>query len=272
MNRGPGDVQPGTPTAGGAEQEGAPQLDGPRPPRVTTFRTAILIGAVVTLLAAGASSLVSARLADRQSDLDEQRVEIAQLTSQVSQQESQIAQLAREARDGEDEVDGLNAEIEALEQQVRVLEAERGSLEEQLSQILNPAPGPTPTARLTAIWVQPYYLASTGSAPTAVCIEIENTSASDVSIWYSYSQFSAMDADNFVFPPRLHTPGYSIQLQTPLMDGQLGPGEKRRGELLYDAPLVITRLVWSAGFGETPEIAVDLPAVAQFYSPSTTPC
>jgi cell division protein FtsB len=251
---------------------------GAREAQVTTIRKAILGGALVALVVGGASSLATARLTDRQSDLDAQRAEITQLASQVSQQqaeiarsagrvsqqEAQIAELASRAGDGADEVDRLTAEIAAQQDRIYALEAEKASLEEQLSEILNPAPGPAPTALLTAHWVQRY---GAGSAETAVCVEVENTSDGDVSISYSYSQFSAFDGANFAYPPRLHSPGYSIQLDTPLMSGQLSPGEKRRGELLYDVPelAVLTKLVWRAGFGEMPEIAIDLPA-AGYYS------
>jgi len=273
-----------SPLASGAQQQvGPPQPHGRRPAQVTTIRKAILLGALVALLVGGASSLATARLTDRQSDLDEQRAEINELASRVTQQEAelalaasrtrqqeaQIAELASRAGDGADEVDRLTAEIVAQLERINALEAEKASLEVQLSEILNPAPGPAPTALLTAHWVQRY---SVGSTATAVCVEVENTSAGDVAIWYSYSQFSVRDGNNFVYPPRLHTPGYSIQLDTPLMSGQLSPGEKRRGELLYDVPeqSLLTKLVWAAGFGESPEMAVDLPAAG--YNSSLSEC
>lgn len=268
-----------SPMAGANEHESDPRRHlGSRGGQATSIRKAIAIGALVALLVGGASSLATARLMDRQSDLDEQRAEINELASRVSQQEAelalaasrtrqqeaQIAELASRAGDGADDVDRLTAEIVAQQERVNALEAEKASLEVQLSEIMNPAPGPAPTALLTAHWVQRY---SVGSTATAVCVEVENTSAGDVSISYSYSQFSVRDGNNFVYPPRLHTPGYSIQLDTPLMSGQLSPGEKRRGELLYDVPeqSLITELVWAVGFGESPEIAVDLPA-AGYYS------
>jgi cell division protein FtsB len=230
-----------------------------RPAQVTTIRKAILIGALVALLVGGASSLATARLTDRQSDLDEQRAEITQLVTQVSQQEAQIARQASQAGEGPELVDRLNAQIAALEEQVQALEAEKTRLEQQLSQILNPATGPAPTALLTAIWVQrpfPYV------RDYFVCVEIENTSDSDLSISYGSSQFSAVDGDNFAYPSRQVTPGYGPQY-TLLMGGQLTPGLKSRGMVWFDVPeqAVLTRLVWNAGFGETPEIAVDLLSV-----------
>jgi len=228
--------------ASGAEQEVGPGQPGGRPAQVTTIRKAIVIGAVVALLVGGASSLATARLTDRQSDLDEQGAEITQLASRVGQQEGQIAQLAN---------------------QVDTLEAEKASREEQLSQILNPTPAPAPTALLSANWVA---RAFPESLYISVCVEIENTSTS-ASLAYAETQFSAVDRDNFVYP---HNADYPMRL-TPLGSGQLSPGQKARGELMFHVPVdaVLTRLVfvWNAGSGATfPEIAVDLPAALTFYS------
>jgi hypothetical protein len=57
------------------------------------------------------------------------------------------------------------------------------------------------------------------------------------------------------------------------MDGQLRPGEKRRGQLLYNVPVQarLTGLVWSAGFAGTPEITVDLPAETYLVVNNVTP-
>jgi len=270
--------------AGDAEQEVGPRQPHGKPKaQVTTIRKALIIGAFVALLVGAVSSLATARLTDRQSDLDEQRAQITQLASRVSQQEAQIAELTSQAGEGAGQVDRLNAEIAALNGQVLALEAEKASLEEQLSQILNPAPGPTPTAALTVNWVQPDCGTATDNngvvtyqdcRQNIVCVTIENTSESAIDIYYSYSQFSGIDGDNFVYPPRLPTPGYGIRLATPLTSGQLGPGEKGRGELLYDVqdqaphavvPSLFTRLVWNTGFGEAPEVVVDLPAPQGMY-------
>jgi hypothetical protein len=267
-------MQADSPSPGGVEQQGdRRQPRSGRPAQVTTIRKAILIGALVALVG-GASSLATARLMDRQSDSAAQQAEIAQLTSQVSEQKAELAQLTSQAVEGADEVDRLAAAVAAQEQralaaevQVGALEAEKASLEEQLSEVLNPAPGPTPTALLTARWVM-------GTRDVVVCVEIENASDGDTSISYSYAQFSAIDLDDFVYPPRLHTPGYGIQLLTPLMSGELGPGEKRRGELLYAVPTqVLKKLVWNAGFGDTPEMAVDLSGgQGTTYNPYADPC
>jgi cell division protein FtsB len=250
--------------AGDAEQKAGPrQPDGRRPAQATTVRKAIAVGAIVVLLVGGASSLATARLTDRQVDLEEQQAQITQLASQVSQQEAQIAQLTSHGAEGADEVDRLNAEIAALKGQVFALEAEKLSLEEQLSQILNPAPGPPPTAHLTASWVGLY---NGYSIATVVCVEIENTSESDVSISYSSSQFAAIDSNDFVYPLKAGSEAPGVRLETPLSSGQLSPGEKRRGELWYDVPLqaVLARLVWNAGLGATPEIIVALPAAGSY--------
>jgi hypothetical protein len=256
-----------SPNAGSDEQE-VDQPGGRRQARVTTVRRAIITGALVALLVGAASSLATVRLTDRQSDLEGPRAEITRLTGEVSRQAAQIAQLTgqvsqleaqlAQADEGTGAVDRLNAEIAAMKEQVGALEAEKAGLEEQLAQALNPAPGPTPTALLSASWVHRLY---PGQIATVVCVEIENTSDSDVSISYSYTQFSAVDGADFVYPPRLYDPP-SMRLAFPLMDGQLRPGEKRRGQLLYDVPAqaLLTRLVWDAGFGASSEIAVDLPA------------
>jgi cell division protein FtsL len=276
--------------AGDAEQEAGPREPDDRPPaQVTTIRKAIIIGALAALLVGAASSLATARLTDRQSDLDkqqvgitqlasqvsEQKAKITQLDSQVSEQKARIAQLVSPAGGGADEVDRLNAEIAALEDKVfaleaakLTLEADKSTLQEQLSQILNPPSGPTPTAHLTGNWVQRAVGRYSGLTDAVVCAEIENTSDGDASIWYSSSQFHAIDGNNFVYP----YPQYpAVSLDTPLDNGQLSPGEKRRGELLFDVPVetVLTGLVWNTGFAETPEIAVDLPAAQGTYHDPT---
>jgi len=162
---------------------------------------------------------------------------------------------------------GAEARLGALSEEVETLRSDVRALAPTAA-VPSASSLPAPAARLSVNWVQRY---CGGCQETAVCVTIENTSDSGVSIPYSYSQFSAVDGDNFTYPPRLHTPGYSIQLKTPLMTGELGPGEKRKGELLYDVPpqAVLSRLVWNAGFGETPEIALDLPAAQGDYSYSS---
>jgi hypothetical protein len=265
----------------GTEHEArAYEPHGGRRAPVTAIQKAIVVGAIV-VLAGGAGSLVTARLTDRQPDLEEQLAantqltsqvrqndaRIAELASQVSQKDARIAELAGQAAKGTEGVDRLNAEIAALKEQVRALGAEKTGLQEQLQQILNPAPGPTPTGVIRANWLTRYG----GGTPTAICIEIENTSRGDASFSYSYSQISVTAGENFVYPPRLHTPGYSIQLSTPLLFGELRPGEKRRGELLYDIPVgVIPKtLVWKAEFGKAAGIAVKLPHVSGTYQQGT---
>lgn len=268
MEAGPGDRQPATPQAGGVAQEvGADQPDNRRPARVTTIRKAIVIGVLAALVVGGASGLAAVRLTDRQSDLDE-------LASQVSQQEAQLAQLSSQADAGAAEADRLNAEIVALKGQVFTLEAERLSLEDQLSQYENPAPGPTPTAALTVNWIE---LANEGRAYgpnkrwVVLNVTIENTTDGEVDVFYSGSQFTAKDAQEFVYPaafppgpfncgPIDHARG---QLLAPaLSGGSLGPGEKATGAMAFDLPaggVVLTKLVWSAGQPGVAEIVVDLP-------------
>lgn len=257
------------------------QRRGRRPAQFTTFRKAILVGALVALVVGTASSLATARLTDRRADLDRQRAEnsqlasdvsrqatqIAQLASQVSQQEAQLAASASQAGAGTQTVDRLNAEMAALKGQVDALEAEKSSLEGQLAEIQNPAPGPLPTARLTARWVHRLYA---GEIETFVCVEIENTSDSDADVSYSYTQFAAVDGADFAYPPSL---GPSNWLDFPLMDGQLGPGEKRRGQLLFDVPAQarLAGLVWDTGLEGTPEITVDLPGETYLLVNNVTP-
>ena len=259
-----------------------------RPPPVTTVSRAVVIGGLAALLVGVGSGLATALLTDRQPAIDAQRAEIAQLTSRVSEQDAEIARLTGETVEGGDpgaggDVDQLNAEIadlrdqlaavevqkDSFEEQVSVLQAENTSLDEQLQQVMNPDPGPVPTAFMD---VKSVRRSCIGCAEIIVCVELENTSSSDVDLYYSYSQFTPIDGDNFVYPPRFHTPGYGTQLAVPLMDGGLSPGEKRRGQLLYDVPthIDLVRVVWNIGFGDPPEISFDLPAPE--FDPLGTQC
>ena len=259
-----------------------------RPPPVTTVSRAVAGGALAALLVGVASSLATARLTDRQPAIDAHRAEIAQLTSRVSEQEAEIARLTGEPVQGEDPGAGgddgqLNAEIadlrdqldavevqrDSFEEQVTALQGENASLDEQLQQMLNPDPGPLPTARMD---VKSVRRSCIGCPEIIVCVELENTSTSDIDLYYSYSQFTPIDGDNFVYPPRFHTPGYGTQLAAPLMDGGLSPGEKRRGQLLYDVPehVDLVRVVWNIGYGDPPEISFELPAPE--YDPLGTQC
>ena len=231
------------------------------------------------------SSLATARLTDRRPDLDAQRAEnsalvsqvtqsearnaelagqvsqsevrIAQLAGQVSALESRLAETISQAGEGTASVDRLNAEIANLKSQITALEGDKARLQKQLSEVLNAGSDSTPSTLLKAKWVRRYGY----STPTAVCIEIANPADADANISYAYSQFSAVDGGRFVYPPRLHTPGYSIQIDTPLLHGDLNPGEKRRGQLLFDVPeaSVLTKLVWDMGIEGVPSVTVDLP-------------
>lgn len=265
-------------------------LDEPldmRQPRVTTFRRAIVLGAIAALVVSAGSSLATARLTDRKPELEAQRAENSALVSQVRQSEARNAELAGEvsqskariaelagevsaletrlaqsiskAGEGTASVDRLNAEVETLKGQISTLEGEKARLEKQLSEVLKAGSGSATSELLTATWVR---RSGGDSTPTAVCIEIANPTNASATVSYSYSQFSVVDGGRFVYPPRLHTPGYSIQLDTPLLYGELNPGEKRRGQLLYDVPVqaVLTRLVWDTGLEGMPSVTVGLPA------------
>jgi len=258
-----------------------------RPPPVTTVSRAVVIGALAALLVGVGSSLATARLTDRQPDIDEQRAEIAELTSRVSEQEAEIGRLTGEPVGSGDpggaggDVDRLNVEIsdlrdqlaavedqkDSFEEQVSVLQAENANLDEQLLQFLNPDSGPLPTAVLTVRSVRHWL---PGEGPFIACVEIENTSTADVDLFYSYSQFSAADGDNFLYSPAPHMPGF--QLNHPLMDGQLSPREKARGELLFNVPqgVALDRVDWNIGFGDPPEISFELPAPE--FDPFGTQC
>lgn len=231
------------------------------------------------------SSLATARLTDRQPDLEAQRAENAQLVSQmsesearnaalageVSQSEARIARLAgqvkaletrlaesiSQAGEGTASVDRLNAELATLKERISTLEGEKARLQKQLSEVLNAGSKSATSTLLKAKWVRRYGYGT----PTAVCIEIANSADADANISYAFSQFTAVDGGRFVYPPRLHTPGYSIQIDTPLLYGDLNPGEKRRGQLLFDVPVDtgLTKLVWDMGEG-MPSVTIDLPA------------
>jgi len=261
------------------------ELPATRQPRVTTFRKAIVLGAIAALVMGAGSSLATARLTDRQPDLEAQRAENAQLVSQmsesearnaalageVSQSEARIARLAgqvkaletrlaesiSQAGEGTASVDRLNAELATLKERISTLEGEKARLQKQLSEVLNAGSKSATSTLLKAKWVRRYGYGT----PTAVCIEIANSADADANISYAFSQFTAVDGGRFVYPPRLHTPGYSIQIDTPLLYGDLNPGEKRRGQLLFDVPVGtgLTKLVWDMGEG-MPSVTIDLPA------------
>lgn len=261
------------------------ELPATRQPRVTTFRKAIVLGAIAALVMGAGSSLATARLTDRQPDLEAQRAENAQLVSQmsesearnaalageVSQSEARIARLAgqvkaletrlaesiSQAGEGTASVDRLNAELATLKERISTLEGEKARLQKQLSEVLNAGSKSATSTLLKAKWVRRYGYGT----PTAVCIEIANSADADANISYAFSQFTAVDGGRFVYPPRLHTPGYSIQIDTPLLYGDLNPGEKRRGQLLFDVPVGtgLTKLVWDMGEG-MPSVTIDPPA------------
>lgn len=269
-------------------------LDEPldmRQPRVTTFRRAIVFGAIAALVVGVGSSLATARLTDRQPDLEAQRADNTRLVSQLSQSEARSAELSGEvsqstariaqvagqvsaletrlaqsigqASQGTASVDRLNAEVATLKGQISALEGEKARLEKRLSEVLNAGSHSPPSALLKAKWVRRYLYRT----PTAVCIEIANPADADANISYAYSQFTVVDGGRFAYPPRLHTPGYSIQIDTPLLYGDLKPGEKRRGQLLFDVPVdsVLTKLVWDMGIEGLPSVTVDLPAARGPY-------
>lgn len=128
----------------------------------------------------------------------------------------------------------------------------------------SPTPAPAPAGLLTVDWVARAY---PGSYDISVCVVIENTSES-VSISYSEFQFSAIDGENFVYP---FNASYPMRL-SPLMSGQLSPGQKARGEVMFHVPpdVVLTGLVWNVGFEATPEISVGLPTALTFYSSNSS--
>jgi len=221
-----------------AQQGGGPGRSDARPQaRLTTVKTAVIIGTLVALLIGGLSSLVTAQL------------------------------IGQPAAGGNADIDRLTAEIAALEElastaleRVRALEAEHASPNEQSSVGPNPTPGPPPTALLTVNWVRNL---NVDSEEIVVCVTIENTSDGTTSIFYNDSQFTAFDGDNFVYPPVVNP----YFLSVPLQGGELKPGESRRGELPYvisshAQPLV--RLVWGTGFEGMAEIVVDLPAAGVY--------
>lgn len=244
------------------------QTEGRRPARVTTIRMVIVVGVLAALVAGGAGSVATARLTDRQSDLDD-------LASHVSDQAAQIAQLSSQAGEGAAEVDRLNAEIVLLNGKIFDLEATKLSLEDQLSHNLEPAPGPTATAALTVNWIE---IATEGRAYgpnkswVVLNVTIENASEGEVDVFYSGSQFTAKDAQNFVLPAAFPAGPLSCgppeharnQLLAPaLSGGSLGPGEKASGDMAFDPPAggaVLTKLVWNAGLPGLADIVVDLPS------------
>ena len=147
--------------------------------------------------------------------MSQSKVRIAELASQVSALETRLARSMIQAREGTVSVDRLTAEVETLKGQ-------KARLEKQLSEALNAGSNSAPSTLLKAKWVRRYVYRT----PTAVCIEIANPADADANISYAYSQFTVVDGGRFVYPPRLHTPGYSIQIDTPLLYGDLNPGDE----------------------------------------------
>jgi hypothetical protein len=203
---------------------------------VTTVRTAVIVGTLVALLAGAVSSLVTVQLigppGDGTADIHRLEAEIASLEDLASDALSRIADL----------------------------EAEQASPSPPVSEVPNPTPGPSPTVLLTVNWMRNL---SPDSSEIVVCVTIENTADSAASVFYSDSQFTAFDADDFVYPPVINP----YFLYTPLAFGELRPGQSRRGELPYvisQQAQPLTRLVWNTGFENMPEIAVDLPAPAAY--------
>lgn len=281
-----------SPISGNDEQpDELDELPRSRQPRVTTFRKSVVLAAFVALVVGAGSSLATARLTDLRPDLEAERAEnvllvsrasqakarvveltgevgqsetrIAQLRGQVSALEARLAESASQAGEGTAAIDQLNAQVATLQGQISALEGDKARLEKQLSEVLNAGSDSAPSALLKAKWVRRYVW----STPTAVCIEIANPADADANISYAYSQFTVVDGSRFVYPPRLHTPGYSIQIDTPLLYGDLNPGEKRRGQLLFDVPVesVLTKLVWDMGIEDLPSVTVDLPAARGPY-------
>jgi hypothetical protein len=226
-----------------------------------------LLAGVVAVIAAAIASGATAQLTGNQAAVNDLQARLGELQAQASAQASVYAvavdELQTTASAQAATIDGLTAEMTALEEQsaadatrLEEIQAEKAALEEQLDQLLNPPAGPIPTATVEAFWMRRY-----GTTSVAVCVELANTTDADVDLYYSYAQFSGADAKGFVYPSRLHTPGYGIELTTPVRDGTMGPGERRRGELLFEVPTDerMTRLVWASGATEPPEITINLP-------------
>jgi hypothetical protein len=222
---------------------------------------------VVAIVAAAIASAATAQLTGNQDASDGLEAQVAQLQAQASAQASAHAgavdELQAAASAQAATIDGLTSQVTALEEQAEAdaaqlegIQAEKLALEEQLDQLLNPPAGPVPTATGEALWMRRY-----GTTSVAVCVELANTSDANVDLYYSYAQFSGSDAEGFVYPSRLHTPGYGIELTTPVRDGTMGPGEQRRGELLFEVPTGqrMNTLVWATGATEPPELTIALP-------------
>jgi hypothetical protein len=236
---------------------------------VIAVAAALVAGAVAGLaigrLTAGQASAQGGNTSGQ--DVEAMRTEIEQLTSEAEEREAEVDRLTADADGHAEEVTGLTTElserdaevdemteeIAALEGQLEALEAEKVTLQEQLDQVINPPLGPSPTAELRVSWVR----RENFEDEVVACVQIKNTSTTDLDFYYSYAQFSAFDGDNSVYPP---VSLYAGQIDFPMADGQLGPGEARRGKLLYEVPSGsrLTRLLWTTGFEDTPEISVDV--------------
>jgi outer membrane murein-binding lipoprotein Lpp len=248
----------------------------PQPP--TSLRRAVIVGGLIAILVGATSGLVTARLTDRVPELASQRAEIARLTADLDAGNERIEELVAEvdaASDSEDidrlsaEVAGLETQVAGLERQVEDVTADRQRLEGELAVALNPSPAaePAPPPAATAVLAARYVKRHGGGENTVICIGIGNTSTDPLDIGFSYSQFTVVDGDNYVYTARLHTPGYSTQLPTPLLYGQLAPGERARGQLLFSMPVGATpaRLIWSTDFATPSEITIELPEVSAGY-------
>ena len=222
----------------------------------------ILIAVAVAIVAAAIASGVTAQVTSNQGALEDRDNQLAELRAQASAHAATVGELRAAASDQAAVIDGLNAQVTALTEraeadaaQMEQIQAEKLALQEQVDQLLNPPLGPAPTATLKAFWVRRV------SSFVAACVELTNTSDADIDLYFSSGQFSAVDRDAFVYPSLFVGPGYGINLTTPLRDGSLGPGERRRGELEFEVLVghPLTELTWENGATSPPAITIDLP-------------
>ncbi len=122
--------------------------------------------------------------------------------------------------------------------------------------VLEPTP-PTPSVTLTVNSVR---FVAQSYDDVVIDITIGNMGGTD--LFYSTSQFRAVDSEGFTHPAE--PPGFRGTgvprgyLRQPLFDGILGPGEKVSGDFPFDVPAGTLRLlIWSPP--GLPEIAVELP-------------
>ncbi len=132
--------------------------------------------------------------------------------------------------------------------------------------VLEPTPTPTPEPRANLTVNSVFNAGPAAAVPSSrqvlvVDITAENTGGTD--LFYSTSQFRAIDSDGFSYPaepPIFQATGSPrTYVEPPLFDGSLQPGEKMKAQISFNvaAGTQLAQLIWSPP--GLPEIAIEVP-------------